>query len=611
MFGKDTGRVAVVLAIAALFLAKPGIAQDNPLPRIAAHDNRVAAGVLRDGVLTLQLQIREGEICPERTDGPRMRTEAFAEANKTPSVPGPLVRVSTGTEIRVTVKNLLGHAMEVHGLYTRPGKDTLIALAAGEEREVRFQAGSPGTYYYFGLDPLTTVTRFRMPGGASQFLTGAFIVDERGAKPNDRVFVVSLWRGYTNDTGDYDDEFGTINGRSWPHTERLSFALGESVEWRVINASAAIHPMHLHGAYYRVDAYGNGERDERFTPEKRQMVVTQNMGPGDTMDLNWKPDRPGHWLFHCHIVAHIMPENSLRAIQKLPMEHHGDSGMSGLVLAAEVVGGGKVKKAGYREARHLKLVLSEAVPKQAIRVDVTDGRQTSASKELMGPAVILHRGESSEIEVINRLSEPTAIHWHGMELESYYDGVPDYSGVGKQITPAIAAGGSFVARMTPPRAGTFIYHTHWHDVDQLGSGLYGPLIILEPGAEYHPEQDAVFVAGLTVKDTDGPLLINGSEHAEVTVRGGRVRVRLINITPNNTALRYTLTGNGKKMEWRTLAKDGMDLPPALRKSCEAVQTVGVGETYDFEITASTGDELNLDAYLPGPRIRANAMIHVR
>src|SRR5436305_12447597 len=123
---------------------------------------------------------------------------------------------------------------------------------------------------------------------------------------------------------------------------------------------AQSNPMHLHGAYYRVDAYGDGERDERFSPEKRQMVVTRNMRPGDTMDLNWKPDRPGHWLFHCHIVAHIMRENSLSAIQKLSMEHHGASGMSGLVLAADVVGGSKLRKVAYRGARHMKLTWSEA-----------------------------------------------------------------------------------------------------------------------------------------------------------------------------------------------------------------------------------------------------------
>ncbi|MFH0341060.1 MAG: multicopper oxidase domain-containing protein [Chromatiales bacterium] len=39
-----------------------------------------------------------------------------------------------------------------------------------------------------------------------------------------------------------------------------------------------------------------------------------------------------------------------------------------------------------------------------------------------GPTLVLRRDEPVEITLVNRLSEATAIHWHGMELDSYYDG---------------------------------------------------------------------------------------------------------------------------------------------------------------------------------------------
>lgn len=586
-------------------------ASDSSLPRIVVNDNRQPAGTLEKNALTIRLEIREGQLYPEAEDGPHIATEAFAEAGKAPMVPGPLVRVPEGTEIHAIVRNTLPHAMEVHGLFTRPGNDAIIALAAGEDREVRFLAGAPGTYYYFALDPLTTVSRFHDPGGQSQFLAGAFIVDEQGAHPRDRVFLIQLWRKYTDDAGNFDGEFGTINGKSWPYTERFSFPMGSSVEWRVINASAAIHPMHLHGSYFRIDASGNWRKTERFAPDKRQMVVTRNMRVGETMDLNWKPEHPGHWLFHCHIVAHIMPDASLSAVQNLPMRDHGRAGMAGLVLAAEVTGNAHIKPAAYRMARRLTLTLREPVPRERIALELRDGRQRSESTALMGPPIVLHRGEPSEIKIVNHLTEQTAIHWHGMELESPYDGVPDFSGVGKQVTPPIPPGGTFVARMTPPRAGTFIYHTHWHDVDQLDEGLYGPLIVLEPGQELRPQQDIAIVAGLSVKDTDGPLLFNGSERLEIPARAGKVRLRLINITPNNTALLCTLTLNGKTVRWRALAKDGMELPEARKTTGESVQQVGVGETYDYEITAAAGDEFTLEGYLPGPKIRVQALIHVR
>ena len=50
-----------------------------------------------------------------------------------------------------------------------------------------------------------------------------------------------------------------------------------------------------------------------------------------------------------------------------------------------------------------------------------------------------------------------------------------------RTAPAIAPGDSFEARFTPPRAGTFIYHTHIDDIRQPSSGLYGAIIVLEPG----------------------------------------------------------------------------------------------------------------------------------
>ena len=78
-----------------------------------------------------------------------------------------------------------------------------------------------------------------------------------------------------------------------------------------------------------------------------------------------------------------------------------------------------------------------------------------------------------------------------MELESYYDGVHNWSGIGLRRAPLIEPGARFVVRFTPPRAGTFIYHTHLHDYRQLSSGLYGPLIVTEPGETLDPDTDHV------------------------------------------------------------------------------------------------------------------------
>ena len=39
-------------------------------------------------------------------------------------------------------------------------------------------------------------------------------------------------------------------------------------------------------------------------------------------------------------------------------------------------------------------------------------------------------------------------------------------------------GDSFTVLMTPPRAGTFIYHTHADELAQLTGGLYGALLVI-------------------------------------------------------------------------------------------------------------------------------------
>ena len=65
------------------------------------------------------------------------------------------------------------------------------------------------------------------------------------------------------------------------------------------------------------------------------------------------------------------------------------------------------------------------------------------------------------------------------ELDSYYDGVHGWSGLDRRVTPMIQPVAHSSVRFTPPRAGTFIYHTHLHDERQLHVGLYGAMLVLE------------------------------------------------------------------------------------------------------------------------------------
>jgi FtsP/CotA-like multicopper oxidase with cupredoxin domain len=216
-----------------------------------------------------------------------------------------------------------------------------------------------------------------------------------------------------------------------------------------------------------------------------------------------------------------------------------------------------------------------------------------------GPVLILHRGEQAEITVVNRMTEPTAIHWHGVEIDSYFDGVPGFGGTPGNIAQPIAPGSSFVVRVAPPRAGTFIYHTHWHGAAQLAGGLYGALLVLEPGERFDPATDHVAVIGLNGVDRPNPLepfALNGrGKPAPIQFRAGVPnRLRLINITATNVALVASLSDQNDAIEWRPLAKDGADVPQEQSKLRRARQPIAVGETYDFEVAARGPQNLWLE-----------------
>ena len=53
-----------------------------------------------------------------------------------------------------------------------------------------------------------------------------------------------------------------------------------------------------------------------------------------------------------------------------------------------------------------------------------------------GPILVVTRGQPVAVEILNHLNEPTAIHWHGIELESYDDGVADFGGSSRQHNTA-------------------------------------------------------------------------------------------------------------------------------------------------------------------------------
>jgi len=596
-------RKCSVVLILAVFAACPLTAQTPPATdslAIQINSNRTPGGKLEHGVLTLHLELRQGDWYPEADTGPSMKVFAFGEEGQPPQVPGPLIRVPQGTEIHVILHNLLPAVAVLHGMHQHPGEATdTVEVPAGEVRELHFSAGVPGTYQYWA----STAENLngRHPYRDDSQLAGAFIVDPPGRVEADRVFVIGLWRSQVDVV--LSQDVPVINGKSWPYTERLTYAAGEPVRWRWINASDSVHPLHMHGSFYRVDSEGDGERDKSFEAAQRRMVVTHGMLPGTTMSTFWTP-LAGRWIFHCHLVAHFLPEmTAANALVARPerIHEHGSNHMAGLVLGITVTGK-RPAVASHGRTRKLRLLVRGRPARNGLPPGF--GYQLEESHKLVspdvsapGPPVVLERGRPVEITVVNQLQEPTAVHWHGMELESYYDGVVGWGTDGRKITPAIEPGGSFRVRFTPPRAGTFIYHAHLNDEVQLGSGLYGALIVLEPGAQFDPANDHIFVVSRGGADeVTAPRLLNGRADDPPTLywqRGQRNRLRLIDITANNPAL-FSLKGPGGLTQWRAVAKDGADLPANQAVMQDSQQILFSGETYDFEYESRESGSLRLE-----------------
>lgn len=74
---------------------------------------------------------------------------------------------------------------------------------------------------------------------------------------------------------------------------------GELQIWDVVNTTMMDHPFHLHGFFFQVLAV-NGE-----PPAWRSWEDVINVAPRTTVRIAWMPDdRPGSWMYHCHILEH-------------------------------------------------------------------------------------------------------------------------------------------------------------------------------------------------------------------------------------------------------------------------------------------------------------------
>jgi FtsP/CotA-like multicopper oxidase with cupredoxin domain len=211
-----------------------------------------------------------------------------------------------------------------------------------------------------------------------------------------------------------------------------------------------------------------------------------------------------------------------------------------------------------------------------------------------GPTIEAQVGDSLVVELTNGLREPTTIHWHGLRVPADMDGT-------ESVQRSVEPGETYEYRFVVPDAGTFWYHSHLNETEQIERGLYGALIVRGPG-EPVLDRERVLVLDDLKLDEEGQIapfgdphehhagresdvrLVNGSQEPELQIAGGQIeRWRIVNAS-NTRFVRLSIGGQ----PFSILGSDGGLLPRLLRVT---EQLVTPGERLDLAVGPFAEGEL--------------------
>ena len=188
-----------------------------------------------------------------------------------------------------------------------------------------------------------------------------------------------------------------------------------------------------------------------------------------------------------------------------------------------------------------------------------------------GPEIRVKAGERVRRRLVNKLPQPTAIHWHGIRIANAMDGA-----AGMTQEP-VGLSQTFDYDFVAPDPGTYWYHSHDRSWEQVARGLHGPLIVEEPEPWRGADREVVLhlddwrlVDGQLDPASFGELFewahggrigntftANGRVNEEVAVRAGeRLRLRLINAA-NARIMALRLRDHAMTI----VALDGHPVPP--------------------------------------------------
>jgi manganese oxidase len=228
-------------------------------------------------------------------------------------VPGPVIKADVGDEVAILVHNRLpiGTDVHFHGIRT-PFEDDGVAPLTQDVIE----SGADHTYTFTVEEPAVGMYHAHLAGQTAvpNGLLGTFLV---GQMPLPEVLpggaglesgtpaptsVAQELPMVLNDAG----VIGlSINGKSFPATQPIVAQDGDWLMFHYENEGMQVHPMHLHQFPQLVIAKDGLALDQPYWAD------TVLVGPGERYTVLVHADRPGTWVWHCHILNHVERETGM------------------------------------------------------------------------------------------------------------------------------------------------------------------------------------------------------------------------------------------------------------------------------------------------------------
>lgn len=292
---------------------------------------------------------------------------SLSEDEGSATVPGPILRVTEGDLVRVTLRATFAgfnHTIHWHGQHVPADMDGVPYMSqppveSDSEFEYQFIAKPAGTYWYhchvdathhidmgmYGaliVDPqdpaddpaadqdvvmiLDDMDRYHLesgqpatnnlPQGGDIYSTEAYVkrtandIVTRQAQVNDVLAQTNTsvrpnrdWYPVTYPPYTADYNTFLINGMAFPWTEKVIGKEGDVVRIRYINAGNSLFAMHLHGHHVLVT------HKDGILLESPYWADTVALAPGERYDVFVKLDNPGMWDLHDHIGGHTQNDN--------------------------------------------------------------------------------------------------------------------------------------------------------------------------------------------------------------------------------------------------------------------------------------------------------------